>query len=787
VGGRPSWAAVLLAGVGLALARALLVALQDDYLGRGLPALALWDLARHFTAGLPWALVGALLASWGFARAPAAAGGGARLLRVSLLAAVILLGFAFVTSRAPLLPAYVPELESARGWAGNVAGLLAASLGAVLLVLPTSSPGWLRVPATAGAVLALVLVGARVALPFAFPAPRHAPFSVAFEDVTEEVGIACHNLSWAIAWGDFDGDARPDLWSSNHGSPAHLYANRGGRFERVSTEDLGLARADSHGAAWADWDGDGDQELLELAGARRGRGSGSNHLYEHEGGTFVERAAELGLDYPLAQGRTPLWLDWNLDGDLDVLLLCGDRREAPSALFLQAEGSFVPAGEGAFPQRERTMFGRLGPLTGPGSMHLVTHGQTVPSLVYDLRATPPRDVTRELGLREVRDCQDLAIADLDGDLRADLFVARRRIGSELLRENDSHVAGRFLSRGSPRGVELRTEGPLTVSLSRIGEDWWNRELVLVGQAGTYPVGVPFVVTPEEAAGSWDPAWTAEAEKAVRVLHDPETGLWSVRMHGDGEEVTVELLSETPITDVRPIGFDVRLPLRNAVLFHLEGGFGNGTDRALVQRDRLYEGLPREELLLYGTDCSGVATGDLDNDMDVDVYAVQATGLRNVENLLLENLGDGTFRRVPGAAGAPGSALGIADAVALADYDADGFLDLAVSNGRGMGPRSVGPLQLYRNGGNANHWLELDLVGTRSSREAIGAEVRVTAGGRTQVRFQGGGVHRGAQDHARLHFGLGPHERVDELVVHWPSGARTTLSDVAADQVLRVVE
>jgi len=82
---------------------------------------------------------------------------------------------------------------------------------------------------------------------------------------------------------------------------------------------------------------------------------------------------------------------------------------------------------------------------------------------------------------------------------------------------------------------------------------------------------------------------------------------------------------------------------------------------------------------------------------------------------------------------------------------------------------------------------IDLEGTRSNRDGIGAVVRVSAGRRTQMRVQDGGVHHRAQNHARLHFGLAGHARVDTLTVHWPGGAVQELRDVPARQVLRIRE
>jgi hypothetical protein len=131
-------------------------------------------------------------------------------------------------------------------------------------------------------------------------------------------------------------------------------------------------------------------------------------------------------------------------------------------------------------------------------------------------------------------------------------------------------------------------------------------------------------------------------------------------------------------------------------------------------------------------------------------------------------------------------------VTTVDFDNDGFLDLFVatggSEGRNFGlPSESGTYHLYHNAGNGNHWIEIDLEGTTSNRDGIGAIVRVTTGGVTQMRLQDGGVHHRSQNHQRLHFGLAKNTQIEKITVHWPSGVVQELRGVKADQVLRVKE
>jgi hypothetical protein len=81
---------------------------------------------------------------------------------------------------------------------------------------------------------------------------------------------------------------------------------------------------------------------------------------------------------------------------------------------------------------------------------------------------------------------------------------------------------------------------------------------------------------------------------------------------------------------------------------------------------------------------------------------------------------------------------------------------------------------------------LDLVGTKSHREAVGARVEVTAGGVTQTRVKDGSYHRWSHDHTRMHFGMARQDHAN-ITITWPSGTKETYLDVPMNHVYRAVE
>jgi hypothetical protein len=184
--------------------------------------------------------------------------------------------------------------------------------------------------------------------------------------------------------------------------------------------------------------------------------------------------------------------------------------------------------------------------------------------------------------------------------------------------------------------------------------------------------------------------------------------------------------------------------------------------------------------------------DYDNDGLRDIFMANGHVLDNIQRYhaetqyaepkqMFRNLGGGIFQNVSDQLGPDFQTACVSRGVAVGDFDNDGDLDILVNN-NGQTP------QLLRNdGGNANHWLEILLIGTKSNRDGVGARVRVTAGDLVLYDQRKGGMsYQSAQD-PRLHFGLGQRARVDAVDIVWPSGIVTKLSNLKGDQIVAVKE
>lgn len=144
-----------------------------------------------------------------------------------------------------------------------------------------------------------------------------------------------------------------------------------------------------------------------------------------------------------------------------------------------------------------------------------------------------------------------------------------------------------------------------------------------------------------------------------------------------------------------------------------------------------------------------------------------------------NDGSGQFQDVANAVGVTDRHDG--RAVAVADLWNNGALDVVVAN-------QNGPLLLYKNHVDpAEKWIEFSLEGTRSNRDAIGAQVTLYWNGQKQLQQVSAGSGFAAQNDLRLHFGLGKNPRMEKAVIHWPSGTVQTLNDLHPDQLYNVKE
>ena len=607
---------------------------------------------------------------------------------------------------------------------------------------------------------------------------------IAFEDVTVPAGIGVNESeSFGASWGDLNGDAYPDLFSDNHRDYGRLWKNNGdGTLTDITvTADVSNAfgpgakeNQDTHGAAWADIDNDGDQDLATTLSTHSGF-----YLSSDGAGTLTDRRETLGLTLNGDNGsRMPVLFDFNNDGRLDIKVV--GTREGVSTFFRQrADGTFwLTRNSRGLTCPKDTQFAQLLDVDGVGPLELLCGTAAFPASVLDYTSRTAVNVP----FKPTPMTSDAVPGDFNNDGRQDIFYIRgpTRLNEAVL-ANPTTVETHLEMTGKEqfRTVTITTAGSLATNLDVQN---WNVIIkggttndVYIGADGHHPAALAFVLEPSGTnLGIPEPA--GRAGMFIGYLN----GAWVVTIRKTAGFINGYFVFQTG-SEVTGLQLDPAdegdVPMTPTLQLNTADGFIDAT---------ALSGLTAERCV------SGVAA-DLDNDMDLDVFLGCRGGASNIANVVFENLGNGVFRKVSphGAEGLVGASItdhaGQTESAVSADYDADGFVDVFVTNGLDLFPlRAGGQSQLFRNIGNANHWIEIDLAGVLSNRDGVGAKVWVTAGGVTQYREQNGGYHRWSQNHSRIHVGLAANTLAD-VTIQWPNGTKDTHAAVAADAVYRAIE
>ena len=610
---------------------------------------------------------------------------------------------------------------------------------------------------------------------------------VQFEDVTEGSGVEYSGESYGGAWGDANGDRLPDLVVPHHRYPSGLYVNLAdGTFEDrghlVDAWQL-TPRSDEHGAAWADYNNDGRQDLVITAGSKN-----FTQFLVNDGVALSDHITDFTFDRREWGGRFPFWFDYDNDGLLDLAMVVQDQK---IILHKQVGNDFLRRNAASGHQCTNGDFSLLTDLTMDGFPDwLCVNASALPERIYDTSAGTPF-IDRSALSDKVGNINDVALADFDGDQVMDIFALRGKVrvnGAEIVAPKaiEAHLTN---SGATESGISFRTTGSLSIELHWSGA---NVGRVFIGAGGRHPPaaqqGQPIRInlSPSDSTVVGMVPHDPATDRGVYIGYQPATQTWSyfnsAGSGGGGSfSYTYSYIDGTAaVSNLQLFGISAsERPLQPALLQNSGTRYtnqiaGTGLDHAVL--------------------CNSVVTADVDNDMDTDLYYVCRAAVSNLPNRLYLNDGTGNFVAAAapfGAEGQTGPGVGVGESVISSDYDVDGFVDLFVTNGLHLYPElrgfsSGGPDKLFHNLGNTNRWLELDLHGTVSNRDGLGASVVVTAGGKSQRREQNGGYHRWAQNDRRLHFGLGTNNSA-RISVRWPSGTVNNYSNVPANRLYEVIE
>jgi hypothetical protein len=524
-----------------------------------------------------------------------------------------------------------------------------------------------------------------------------------FTDVAQTVGVTLENISGGAtkdyiveslgngaAFLDYDSDGDSDLLITNGstmedylegGHPmAALYENVGERFENI-TDDVGISATGwGVGICVADYDNDGHSDFYLTA-------YGSNILYRNTGDDrFEDRTSEAGIGDALWSTNCA-FADYDRDGNVDLYV-----------------SNYVDFDPGTVPQRGEIDRCRYmgapvfcGPLDLPGASDTLYRNNGDGSF---------SDVTQMAGIEDPGSYGlGMVFSDFDNDGWPDLYVANDSVPNFMFHNNQD---------GTFSDVSL-------ISGTALSED------------GVVQSGMGIGIGDYDRNGYFD-IFVTNFARDTNTLYRNAGNMF--------------------FTDVTALS-------------------------GLGEVSRRYLG--------WGT---GLA--DLDNDGLADIFVANGHVYPEVDRLdigqaysqpkeVYRNMGNGRFEELSGQLGGDLPVARPARGTAFGDYDNDGDIDVIAIN------MDTQP-SLYRNdGGSGNNWINFRLEGTESNRDAIGARVEIDVGSTTQVaEVRSGGSYLSHND-MRIHFGLARALTIDEVRIRWPSGQTEVLTDINANQFVHIRE
>lgn len=623
-----------------------------------------------------------------------------------------------------------------------------------------------------------------------------------FVDVSGQSNInQSREQTFGIAICDLNGDRYPDVWSGNHFDFGSYYRSDGdGTFTEFSNQadvsntpgwTAGFNNVDFHGAACADFDNDGDQDLTVA------KNFDEDPFWRNNGSGLMTNIQDTVWSSTIIHNadRQPLFLDYTGDGRLDMFWvgiiytsLYEQKTDGTYGGFDYLD--YIQCGDDDDPfEGSWAHMADVHPTPGHEIICVPRNGD-YPSSVVAFPGGVPTNVRDEVNIPPNSAVADAYSGDLNNDGLTDIvrvISAGRFSGAQ--RVNNSAVEAHMIQSGSaPKRLTFQSTGTLTVFIDHsIGAGFGSTtdcpttgcpEAVDIGAGAYHPNNsLSFQLNPNNPANTGMP----NDGEAINIGYNPANNEWT--FEAIGSERKIVFISVNSTAPINNIGFQGTTPNRApSVLLNRGGGDwdeiagsgGFGPNR-----------------------CTSVTVGDVDNDMFQDVYFGCADGSGNATNLLYRNNGNETFSlwnaaAAGGAVGAAygnGNGVGTTEGVALVDFDLDGFLDILISQGNNQRPQDYGgPFQLLRNLGNGNNWIQLDLRGTASNREGVGSTVRImTPDGTTQYREFNGSYRRWSQNFGkRVHAGLAGNTTAT-VEITWPNGQVDTHTNVLANRLYEAVQ
>lgn len=557
----------------------------------------------------------------------------------------------------------------------------------------------------------------------------------AVDDVTKHMRMGHYDHGSAVAVADVDGDGLYDIFFVNQVGGNELWKNLGGgRFQNITAEaGVALTGRVSVGAAFADIDNDGDQDLF-VTTVR-----GGNALFENDGhGHFKDITKEAGLEL-IAHSSGAFFFDYDNDGLVD-LLVCN---------------------VGKYTYDEKGPDGEYVGIPNAFSGHLYPDRYEHPTLYKNMGHNRFKDVTAEVGLNPHGWCGDATFSDVNGDGWPDIFF--------LNMQGQSHY---FENQSGKRFVEKTDKYFPKTPWGAMGLKFFDFDND--GRSDLFIVDMHSDMSQEpgpeneklKSNVTWDDAYI-QGKKSDFIWGN---ALYHNLGGGKFEEISDRMGVETywpwgpSVGDLNADGWEdifIASGMSYPYRYGINSLLLNSRGEKFVDAEFVLGIEPRKTLYTpwFEIDCSDPHERQLQQKLESKVC-----------------LGQGGKSVVM----APRSSR----SSVIFDLDNDGDLDIVTNDFNSEPQILVSDLAQKK----TIHWIKIVLSGTVSNRNGLGATVRVSAGGQTFTRFNDGKSGYLAQSDLPLYFGLGDATKIDQVEIDWPSGHKQVLREnIAENQTLRITE
>lgn len=611
-----------------------------------------------------------------------------------------------------------------------------------------------------------------------------------FIDISKQTGFVTEETykygGPAIA--DVDNDGDYDFALNNHNFiPTQLVLNDAGK--RVTVTKLFPGPMDYHGSAFGDYDRDGDLDLMVAFGGGNGTSPTSYALMKNDNGKLHNVAEKVGITVP-TRGRSPRWIDLDLDGDLDVALINAQipNYDGPRQLFFRNKG------DGTFEQTNIEGLEYAG-------------GDRI--LLNDFNKDGKADILLYSPLSLWRNDGDFKFTDVSKEQFPQSLLAMQNIvGAADMDVNNDGLNDIYLARGKPayqisrksidfnpetKRLDIRDDGEKgTTAINFSADDvirLSNMELTFRQYRGGFAIflgkdkvrkivkskGFQVNQLPEEMKTAADfmdinrmdaQGWPEVRDVNGLYIGHMNNGKWRAEWVRDGNIYWQVTFSLTGLND---IDYDWTPNNRNV------------KDVLLVHDGERFIDKSKEWNIPTGGNHVGVTYGDFNNDgwNDLMVYRYGFLKAR-VNDLVLMNTGKGQFEIVTEHGARDENDPGHGDMGQAFDFDLDGRVDVL------NGSEEEGHWYLYKNTTpNTGNYVLVNVgYSPEHNVDSYSAYVNVTTqSGKRYTKRVGsaGAIHAQSQLNI-VHFGLGDDKKIKNIDVVWRNGETLSFKNIVANKI-----